>query len=91
MTFTLRLIRTNLFPSLSFGVARFPLRRFHLFAASWGGNAQKNQNSASQPEDVLVREKANPRSNLGFRNGCDLIHHQPTDSAQAIGLAWLDK
>src|SRR6266481_9198516 len=67
------------------------LWRFQLFVAGWSSNSQEDQNGAIQPHHILVSKTANIRPDFCFRNSCDLIHHQATNSSQSVALARLDE
>jgi hypothetical protein len=54
-------------------------------------NAQKNEDSPIQPHHVFVCEAPNAYTGPRFGNGCNLIHHQPARSAQAVAFCWLDE
>src|ERR1051326_4957480 len=56
----------------------------------WPGDPQEDENGTVQSHDILVREAAQARAYLRFRNGRDLIDHQPADGAKAVGLVGLD-
>src|SRR5208282_499088 len=54
------------------------------------GNAQEYHDRALQAQHIPGGKTAHKRPDPGFRDGGDLIHHQPAGSAQSIAVARLN-
>lgn len=58
---------------------------------SWRhGQAEKHHHRLIEPHQVLVIESSNVSSDLGLRDGRDLVHHQPAGQAQPIAVVRFD-
>ena len=65
--------------------------RFHPLFFARSRNAQKHQDCTIQPNNILVSKAADAGADPCLRDGRDLIHHQPANSAQPVVLVGLDR
>jgi len=56
-----------------------------------GGDAQKDQDGAIEPQDVSVGKTPDQRSDFAPGNRSDLVHHQARSDAEAVRSARLDE
>jgi len=53
--------------------------------------SQEDEHGSIEPQNVIIVEASEARSDLRFRHGSDLVDHQPARFLQAIGLTRFDR